>query len=39
MNEEFDQFQAMDLQNELMRNSALDGPADQSINRMSDKPR
>ena len=29
----------MDLQNELMRNSALDGPREKSISQVSDKPR
>lgn len=43
MNEEFDQFQAMDLQNELMRNSALnsalEGPRDTLGIQSNQKPR
>ena len=29
----------MDLQNELLRNSALNGPTEKSISQVSDKPR
>ena len=40
MNEEFDQFNAMDLQDELMRHSALEGARDsQSLEQFSGKPR